>query len=182
LNARQLTGRDRGHLVALEEPRCILHKAAVRPFLAMRDAAAGAGFDLIPVSSFRDFERQRAIWNAKFRGERPALDKAGRRVNMAALAPGARVETILLWSALPGMSRHHWGSELDVIDRMAAGYTPGSSSTNTGAAALSRTLGLAGREHAASVSTGPIRAAAAACSRSPGTCPTRRSRGLRSRR
>ena len=125
LNARQLTGRDRGHLVALEEPRCILHKAVVRPFLAMRDAAAGAGFDLIPVSSFRDFERQRAIWNAKFRGERPALDKAGRRVNMAALAPGARVETILLWSALPGMSRHHWGSDVDVADghAMAAGYS-----------------------------------------------------------
>jgi len=125
LNARQLTGRDRGHLVAIEEPRCILHKAVVRPFLAMRDAAAAAGFDLIPVSSFRDFERQRAIWNAKFRGERPALDKAGRRVNMAALGPGARVETILLWSALPGMSRHHWGSDVDVADGhvMAAGYT-----------------------------------------------------------
>ena len=51
----------------------------------MREAAAGAGFDLMPVSSFRDFERQRAIWNAKFRGERPALDKAGRRVNMGAI-------------------------------------------------------------------------------------------------
>jgi len=102
-----------------------LHKAAVRPFLAMREAGAAAGFDLMPVSSFRDFERQRAIWNAKFRGERPALDKAGRRVNMAALLPGARVETILLWSALPGMSRHHWGSDVDVADGrvMAAGYT-----------------------------------------------------------
>jgi LAS superfamily LD-carboxypeptidase LdcB len=124
LNARQLTGRDRGHLVEIGEPRCILHKAAVRPFLAMREAAAAAGFDLMPVSSFRDFERQRAIWNAKFRGERPALDKAGRRVDMAALAPGARVETILLWSALPGMSRHHWGSDVDVADGgvMAAGY------------------------------------------------------------
>ena len=122
----QLTGRDRGHLVTLEAPRCALHAAAVRPFLAMREAAARAGFDLAPVSSFRDFGRQRAIWNAKYRGERPALDRAGRPVDMGSLAPGARVETILLWSALPGASRHHWGSDIDVADgrAAAAGYEP----------------------------------------------------------
>jgi LAS superfamily LD-carboxypeptidase LdcB len=98
----------------------------VRPFLALRDAAAGAGFDLVPVSSFRDFDRQRAIWNAKFRGERPALDRRGKRVDVKALDAGARVETILLWSALPGMSRHHWGSDIDVADGkvIAAGYAP----------------------------------------------------------
>ena len=92
----------------------------------MRDAASEAGFDLVPVSSYRDFDRQRAIWNAKFRGERPALDRRGRRVDMAALDAGARVETILLWSALPGMSRHHWGSDVDVADGrvMAAGHAP----------------------------------------------------------
>jgi LAS superfamily LD-carboxypeptidase LdcB len=126
LNRKQLTGRDRGHLVALEDPRCTLHAAAVRPFLALRAAAARAGFDLVPVSSFRDFERQRAIWNAKFRGERAALDRRGRPVDLAALDPGVRVETILLWSALPGASRHHWGSDIDVADGgvMAAGYVP----------------------------------------------------------
>ena len=59
----------------------------MRPFLAMRDAAARAGFDLVPVSSFRDFERQRAIWNAKFRGERPALDRRRPARDMAALEP-----------------------------------------------------------------------------------------------
>jgi LAS superfamily LD-carboxypeptidase LdcB len=122
----QLTGRDRGHLVELEAPRCALHRAAVRPFVALREAAARAGFDLVPVSSYRDFDRQRAIWNAKFRGERPALDRRGRRVDIAALDPGARVETILLWSALPGMSRHHWGSDIDVADGhvIAKGHAP----------------------------------------------------------
>jgi LAS superfamily LD-carboxypeptidase LdcB len=90
----------------------------------MRDAAARAGFDLAPVSSFRDFDRQRGIWNAKYRGLRPALDRKGRPVRMSALDPGARVETILLWSALPGASRHHWGSDIDVADgrALAAGY------------------------------------------------------------
>jgi LAS superfamily LD-carboxypeptidase LdcB len=104
----------------------MLHRAAVRPFLAMREAAALAGFDLVPVSSFRDFGRQRAIWNAKFRGERPALDRAGKPMDITALGPGARVEAILLWSALPGASRHHWGSDVDVADGKptAAGYVP----------------------------------------------------------
>jgi LAS superfamily LD-carboxypeptidase LdcB len=122
----QLTGRDRGHLVELAEPRCALHRAAVRPFLAMRQAASHAGFDLVPVSSFRDFSRQRAIWNAKFRGERPARDRNGWIVDMAALSAGDRVDTILLWSALPGASRHHWGTDIDVADGrvMAAGYAP----------------------------------------------------------
>jgi LAS superfamily LD-carboxypeptidase LdcB len=126
LNGLQLTGRDRGHLVELAEPRCALHRAAARPFLAMRDAAARDGFDLVPVSSFRDFARQRAIWNAKFRGERRALDRRGRPMDMAALDAGARVEAILLWSALPGASRHHWGSDIDVADGnvIAAGYAP----------------------------------------------------------
>jgi LAS superfamily LD-carboxypeptidase LdcB len=124
LNGLQLTGRDGGHIVALAEPRCLLHRAAVRPFLALREAAARAGFDLAPVSAFRDFSRQRAIWNAKYRGERPALDRRGRPVRMAALMPGARVETILLWSALPGASRHHWGCDIDVADGrvLAEGY------------------------------------------------------------
>jgi LAS superfamily LD-carboxypeptidase LdcB len=126
LNERQLTGRDRGHLVELDAPPCALHAAAVRPFLALREAAARAGFDLVPVSSFRDFDRQRAIWNAKFRGERAALDRRGRPVDMRALDAAARVETILLWSALPGASRHHWGSDIDVAEggAIARGWRP----------------------------------------------------------
>jgi hypothetical protein len=31
------------------------------------------------------------------------------------------VGAILHWSALPGASRHHWGTEIDVIDRAALG-------------------------------------------------------------
>ncbi|MEX2151418.1 MAG: M15 family metallopeptidase [Steroidobacteraceae bacterium] len=124
MNGLQLTGRDRGHLVALSEPRCLLHAAAAEPFLAMRAAAARAGYDLVPVSSFRDFERQRSIWNAKYRGERPALDRRERPVRMRTLDPGARIETILCWSALPGASRHHWGTDIDVADGRVAGYRP----------------------------------------------------------
>ena len=94
----------------------MLHAAAVDAFLAMREHAAGAGIDLIPISSFRDFERQHQIWNAKYRGERPVLDRKGRPADISKLPPSLRVETILLWSALPGASRHHWGSDVDVVE------------------------------------------------------------------
>ena len=32
---------------------------------------------------------------------------------------GELIEGILCWSALPGASRHHWGTDIDVIDRAA---------------------------------------------------------------
>lgn len=121
-----LTGRSRAHVVDVDEPRCTLHPAVVEPFLAMRGAARAAGIDLVPASSFRDFARQRAIWNAKFRGERPVLDRACCVLDVGGLAPAERVEAILAWSALPGASRHHWGTDLDVYDRaaLADGVSP----------------------------------------------------------
>ncbi|MEY4848163.1 MAG: hypothetical protein RLZZ36_1276 [Pseudomonadota bacterium] len=124
LDVRELTGRSSTHIHRLEEPACALHVDVVAPFLALRAAAAQAGFDLLPASSFRDFSRQRVLWNAKYRGERPALDREGRLIDLSALAPAERIEAILCWSALPGASRHHWGTDLDVYDRaaVAEGY------------------------------------------------------------
>jgi LAS superfamily LD-carboxypeptidase LdcB len=76
-----------------------------------------AGIDLDVVSGFRDFNRQVAIWSAKFNGSRPLLDASGVEINRADLYESALIDAILTWSALPGASRHHWGSEIDVIDR-----------------------------------------------------------------
>jgi hypothetical protein len=56
------------------------------------------------------------IWNAKSRGERELLDRTGAPLDALALDDDARVAAILCWSALPGASRHHWGTEVDVID------------------------------------------------------------------
>lgn len=126
LGELELTGRARTHVVDLDEPPCTLHPEAAAALRAMRAAAAADGLDLVPVSSYRDFARQLAIWNAKFRGERPLYDRAGRSLDPARLAPHELVEAILWWSALPGASRHHWGSDLDLIDRAALppGYRP----------------------------------------------------------
>lgn len=123
-SVEQLTGRTRNHLRELIDPRCTLHHEVVSPFLTLRAAAAADGIDLAAFSSFRDFDRQLAIWNGKFRGERPMQDRAGRPLDVAALTPAQRVEAILWWSALPGTSRHHWGTDFDVVDisAMPRGY------------------------------------------------------------
>jgi LAS superfamily LD-carboxypeptidase LdcB len=47
------------------------------------------------------------------------LDASGRAIDVNELSPRERVEAILLWSALPGASRHHWGTDVDLIDRHA---------------------------------------------------------------
>jgi len=124
MNELELTGRARTHIVDIDEPKCSLHYEAVASFLAMRDAAAGSGIDLRPVSSFRDFARQMLLWNRKWAGERPLYDRTGLALDPERLTDAQRVDAILCWSAIPGGSRHHWGSDIDVIDAaaMPAGY------------------------------------------------------------
>jgi LAS superfamily LD-carboxypeptidase LdcB len=125
MNELELTGRARTHIVQLEDPPAMLHYESATSFLAMRAAAAAeAGIDLRPVSSFRDFDRQVLLWNRKWRGERPLYDRQGGLLEHAALDESELVNAILCWSAVPGGSRHHWGSDLDLIDAaaMPSGY------------------------------------------------------------
>ncbi len=119
MNAGELTGQVRTHIAEVHDPDCALHEHVVLPFLNLRRAARADGFDPVPVSGFRDFQRQLAIWNGKFSGERPLLDASGRTLDARALSPPERVAAILQWSALPGASRHHWGTDIDLIDRNA---------------------------------------------------------------
>jgi LAS superfamily LD-carboxypeptidase LdcB len=119
MNELELTGQARTHVVELTEPRCTLHYEVVAALLAMKDDAARAGIDLAIVSSFRDFDTQLAIWNRKWAGERPLYDRQGRLLDRAAISDSDMVDTILTWSAIPGGSRHHWGSDVDVIDKAA---------------------------------------------------------------
>jgi LAS superfamily LD-carboxypeptidase LdcB len=119
-SAEMLTGRSRAHIVDVPDPRCSLHRDVVAPFLAMRSSAKSDGIDLMPASSFRDFDRQLAIWNGKCRGSRELLDAQGNTLDAGALDEDELVDAILVWSALPGASRHHWGTDFDVFDAAAA--------------------------------------------------------------
>jgi LAS superfamily LD-carboxypeptidase LdcB len=116
VNDGELTGQVRTHIAEVSDPVCALHGHVVAPFLNLRRAALAEGFDLVPQSSFRDFSRQLNIWNGKFSGERSLVDASGQPIDVAGLSFPDRIEAILLWSALPGASRHHWGTDIDLID------------------------------------------------------------------
>jgi LAS superfamily LD-carboxypeptidase LdcB len=119
VNDGELTGQVRTHIADVSDPECALHAHVVAPFLSLRRAALADGFDPVPHSSFRDFSRQLTIWNGKFSGARPMVDASGVPLDVSALTPLERIEAILLWSALPGASRHHWGTDVDLVDRLA---------------------------------------------------------------
>jgi LAS superfamily LD-carboxypeptidase LdcB len=119
LSAEQLTGRVRSHVLDLPDSGGTLHPDAASAFLALRAAATQSDIDLVAVSTFRTFQQQLTIWNDKFQGRRPLLDQRGRALDPAVMTEEQRVSAILLWSALPGASRHHWGTDIDVIDRAA---------------------------------------------------------------
>ena len=72
----------------------------------MRKAALLDGVKLKVVSGFRDFERQKQIWNRKFK-------KFTTENNLSDLDA---IKEIIRFSTIPGTSRHHWGTEIDVID------------------------------------------------------------------
>ncbi|NPC58497.1 M15 family metallopeptidase [Caenimonas sp. S4] len=126
LNELELTGRARTHVVQFHEPtRFAAQREVGEAFLEMQAAAAKDGIDIVPVSSFRDFQTQLRIWNNKFSGKRPLYDIHGVSRDFNSLTPTQVVDCILNWSALPGGSRHQWGTEIDVIDGAAPpGYVP----------------------------------------------------------
>ena len=117
LGPAQLTGRSDDHLLYVEGVG--LQSDCWRALGALRGKAARKGFDLQVASGFRSFDRQLTIWNGKARGERPVHDDEGLPVNLDRLSPVERVTAILRFSALPGASRHHWGTDVDVFDAAA---------------------------------------------------------------
>jgi len=117
-----LTGRTDEHLdapTAGAEPGIKVHRDVAHSFLRLREAAASAGFDLRILSGFRSFDDQLSIWNRKVRGERTVLDSQAVPLDISRLSDKELVFAILRWSALPGASRHHWGTDLDVFDAAA---------------------------------------------------------------
>lgn len=119
INFEQLTGRTQEHLLPIEETPYLLHKQAINDFYRLRDEAKNAGFNLWVVSTFRDFETQKKVWDEKAKGKRALLDHTGEPMDYSSLEQEQILMAILRWSAIPGASRHHWGTDLDVIDKDA---------------------------------------------------------------
>ena len=115
LTHQQLTGLTTSHLIQ-DTGNKYLHNAAKKALDAMRNSAKKQGFNLTIASGFRDFDRQQLIWDNKYSGKTTILNKAEIPIVTQSLSEFEKLMAILHWSALPGASRHHWGSDLDIYD------------------------------------------------------------------
>lgn len=88
-------------------------------FSTMQKKAQHDGIDIQIVSGFRSFERQLAIWQMKWNGQRPLYSLNSELIDFSSLSEIDRLHAIMTWSALPGASRHHWGTDFDVYDKQS---------------------------------------------------------------
>lgn len=82
-----------------------LQPEAAKAFEKMQAAALKDGVKLFSVSSYRGFSAQLNIWNNKYEKYKKQGLK-GKKI----------IEKIIEYSAFPGASRHHWGTDLDISD------------------------------------------------------------------
>lgn len=93
-------------------PSHYLRKEAADAFEKMAEAAKKSKIKLYAISAFRSFDYQKMIWEEKFNGYREVDNQ---NLNQIFLNdPASKVLKILNFSAAPGTSRHHWGTDLDI--------------------------------------------------------------------
>ncbi|WOT03707.1 M15 family metallopeptidase [Shewanella youngdeokensis] len=109
-----LYGLSSSHLV--DYTGHLLEQQTAMAFEKMRIAAKVDGIDIAICSAYRSFERQQSIWNAKANGKRVILDKHSQPIDISTKTATEIIDLILIWSALPGTSRHHWGTDIDIFD------------------------------------------------------------------
>ncbi len=82
-----------------------LRKEAYEAFLKMKAEAAKSGFKIKVVSSYRNYAHQNRIWERKYK-----------RFTAEGLSPIEAIKKIIEYSTIPGTSRHHWGTDIDIVD------------------------------------------------------------------
>ncbi len=83
-----------------------LRKEAHDAFIEMKKAAYQDGISIEIVSSFRSFDRQLAIFERKYL----------QYTEDDGMEPLQAIDKIIEYSTIPGTSRHHWGTDIDIID------------------------------------------------------------------
>ena len=104
INTEILIGMDDSRIVS---DTILLEKETYSAFIKMKDAAEKDGIIIKLVSGFRDFYKQQMIWNNKYK----------KFTNEFSLDGPTAIKEIIRFSTIPGTSRHHWGTEIDIIDK-----------------------------------------------------------------
>ncbi len=95
-----------------------LDERTLSAFEKMAAAAEKAGFQLTIISATRNFTTQKAIWEQKFSGVRKV---GGKDLTKSIPNEELRALAILRYSSMPGTSRHHWGTDLDLHEAKLTG-------------------------------------------------------------
>jgi len=80
-----------------------LRKETYSKFIEMYDAAKKEGVSLTILSGTRNFYEQKDIWNRKW----AEFSRLGDSISI--------IKEILLYNSMPCTSRHHWGTDIDLI-------------------------------------------------------------------
>lgn len=97
-----------------DKPNMMLRRETFEAFKKMSEAAEKEGIVLKIISGTRNFERQKRIWEEKWT-----------RYKKDAPAAKDRALKILEYSSMPGSSRHHWGTDIDLNDLNNASFEKG---------------------------------------------------------
>ncbi|MGB0495001.1 MAG: M15 family metallopeptidase [Kangiellaceae bacterium] len=122
---QQSVGLDSNHLVEFktllnsEDVSHLVNKKVKNDLLNLFEQAKRDKQDIVIVSGYRSFHKQLNIWNDKWKGYRPVYSKQGRPLNVDKMSSIEKYKAIALWSALPGLSRHHWGTDFDIFSKQA---------------------------------------------------------------
>ncbi len=123
LDLKYITGKfdQRKHpdFVRLKEKYCAypdmyLRKEVYAAFLKMHNAAQEKKINLIIRSATRNFFTQRRIWENKWTGRKKLA--GGENLAKTTKSSLLKAKKILRYSSMPGSSRHHWGTDIDLND------------------------------------------------------------------
>jgi LAS superfamily LD-carboxypeptidase LdcB len=90
--------------------RSFLLREVYTAFTQMAEAANKDQVKLVIISATRSFKSQKQIWENKWRGKVMV-----ERKNLTTVKdPLERAKIILRYSSMPGSSRHHWGTDMDL--------------------------------------------------------------------
>jgi len=95
-----------------DKENMMLQKEAYEAFLKMAAAGEAAGHSFCILSATRNFEYQKFIWENKWYG----LFPINGNIDACVTYPDEleRARKIMEYSAMPGTSRHHWGTDMDI--------------------------------------------------------------------
>jgi len=111
-----MTGMTQDHLFFHKDLNCHIHKKIYQPLSNLAAHLNDHEFKLHIISSFRSYEHQKRIWEEKVSGKRIILDEHEQPIDLKKINPSDLLFSILHWTMIPGFSRHHFGSDLDVCD------------------------------------------------------------------